>query len=479
MTLAALENKADRLSSGSWERDDVSVTLRWKNSPNEFFKDLFQASFKIKKGFFFFPAIGDPFDNPQHAEVLQGAILGTILQHVQTRKADSLKNQKGSVTVEIDGSTETLTFCSVSEYAHQRPGFTPVSANKLVGWLYPGGSERHTGLGSRRTRLENSPALALSLRYLPVGTIYFRIQRRGQGIRPRYAMVMPEIDDLARYAEARRVFFQCGAKQLYCAGAAEAGLRVLLEVEARKLTEVITETGCRVFSFGTVPWSPQQKTRVEIFRIYVDSPKKLRPFKFAEQIFKIKRIKQEGKESYWAVPQFPELVARNIVGNRHWWLGFADFVSDKSRREYIFRFERGGLAEMVADRENLPRGPERTFVEACHEAWRRRMGQLSERAGRENISFNDLARREFERARVVFSRCKNASAIRAAVTDFWARGGGPLPALRESWGDVIQRFDEQHWQKARDLALLALASYKPAGREEAEALEANQKEVGE
>lgn len=125
---------------------------------------------------------------------------------------------------------------------------------------------------------------------------------------------------------------------------------------------------------------------------------------------------------------------------------------------------------MTHNEKAFPEGPERTFVMACHEAWRRRLGQLGERARREGASFPDLTRREFERLRVGFSRCKNASSLRGAVSDFWSRAGSPLPPLQNNWTDALSLLDEKNWKKAKDLALLALASYKPASKEEEAAL---------
>jgi CRISPR-associated protein Cas8a1/Csx13 len=107
---------------------------------------------------------------------------------------------------------------------------------------------------------------------------------------------------------------------------------------------------------------------------------------------------------------------------------------------------------------------EEKFVLACHTAWRTRMRQLYERAEREGADGNSLIAREFERLRVAFSRCKNAAALREAVTDFWARAGASLPELRGAWREIIPLFDD--WRLAKDLALLALASY--AGRDDKE-----------
>ena len=125
---------------------------------------------------------------------------------------------------------------------------------------------------------------------------------------------------------------------------------------------------------------------------------------------------------------------------------------------------------MVEDNEAFPQGPEHLFVMACHEAWRRRMAQIGEEARRGHSSFRDQVNREFERVRGSFSRCRNAATLREAITDFWTRGGGPLRSLQEGWGDLLPLLDDKNWQKARDLVLLALASYRPAAREEAEAM---------
>jgi len=56
------------------------------------------------------------------------------------------------------------------------------------------------------------------------------------------------------------------------------------------------------------------------------------------------------------------------------------------------------------------------------------------------------------------------------ITDLWARAGGPLPGLQSGWQEVLPLLNEKNWRKAKDLALLALASYQPTSKEEREAL---------
>jgi CRISPR-associated protein Cas8a1/Csx13 len=59
-------------------------------------------------------------------------------------------------------------------------------------------------------------------------------------------------------------------------------------------------------------------------------------------------------------------------------------------------------------------------------------------------------------------RAKNAQTLRAELADFFSRGG-INPVLQEEWKQVLGIMVQPDWQKARDLALLGLASYKGKG----------------
>jgi len=469
MTLEALEKDGSKasLANGSWRRDATCVTLSWSGNPKTFFDALFRESFKIdSNGLIWFPALGEPMDNPHHAVVLQEAILGSFLQHGRTRESDRSADPQGNISVDGDEACVPLLFHRIRKYVHQKHDFDAIRTNPLAGWHFPGGAVRHVGLGQSSTALEESPGGALVLRYAPVGTIYFEIRHKGGGVRPKYAIVIPEITDLGRYAAARRCFLKYGVQQLYVSGAGEAGLRVLAELKATDLLRDIRSAFCRVISFGTVPWSPQQKTRVDLVTVRGRSEASLQTFRLCQHVFEKRLVRPKSGDPYWDVPQVPDLVARNMSEGRYWWQDFAAFVGDVGRGRHVFHYEKGGLAKMIESRDALPGGPERAFVVACHDAWRRRMGRLSGKAKREGSSFVDAVDREFERLRVSFSRCKNAVSLREAITDFWARAGSPLKPLQDGWREVIDLLDEKNWRKARDLALLALASYKPATQEE-------------
>jgi CRISPR-associated protein Cas8a1/Csx13 len=457
MTLKGFEERRIQLKAGSWKLTDRSIELHWTHRA-AFFESLFANSFKLTSGgLIWLTALGDPADNLQQAVIVHNAVLGTFLQHGQTRRADSSSRRTGAASFDLGDETLAVHFQKVFSYAHQKAHVDlaePTNGLAVPGWLFPGAVKRHVAHGDA-TAFEETSERRLALLYAPAGVVYFQVARRGSGRRPLFALVVPEISGLRDYAEARRALLPLGAKELQVAGTAEAGWKVLSVLAARGLIRDFTSAQCRVFSFGTLPWSPQQKTRVDVYTVHANSADKLRIFGLCQQLFQVRLVKPEKKDP-WDVPQVPDLVARNLSSGRPWYTGFADFVTDAKCREHVLKWERKGLNGMIGE-GSLSGTREEKFVLACHTAWRTRMRQLYERARRENTDPSSLIQREFGRLRVGFSRCKNAAALREVVTDFWARAGGSLPELRDGWREIIPLFDD--WRLARDLALLALASY--------------------
>lgn len=497
MTLPVLETDqaAARLRAlGRWEISDRSVTLHWQGDGQDFFKELFAQSFRLTdRGLIWFPALGDPLGQIGEAVVLHNALLNTFLQHPKSR--GSKGRPVDSVVVEVNDEPFVVRFQPLTRYMHQRAGVRPGQSFEVAGWLYPGGIVRHvqagtnTALrGSRRhaTALSEEPARALALLYATVGAVYFQVHRRQEGVRPEFCLVLPDVTDLLAYADLRRAFLRQGIARLQVAGVAEAAARVLIALEVHGMLRAGAGARCEVVGFGTVPWSNQQKTRVRRFGVSATGGRDLRAYRLATNALPPRLAtgapdpKTGAARHWWVVPQVPDLVAENIVQGQPWWRGFAAMwqrvrdTADRRRRDLALVDERRGLQQMVNDGRTMPDGPEARLVRACQEAWRRRLGALGERARSQGTPFDRLAAREYERVRISFARCKNAAMLRQTLTDFWARAGS-LPELQESWPEVLPLLGDR-WRDGRDLALLALASYKPRDRDEAEALAATEVE---
>jgi CRISPR-associated protein Cas8a1/Csx13 len=111
---------------------------------------------------------------------------------------------------------------------------------------------------------------------------------------------------------------------------------------------------------------------------------------------------------------------------------------------------------------------EALVVKAVHEAIRQTFGRIrQETDGVGNKPLSQATKNRFERfrekLRLDLVGAKTQAHVRFALTDLFSRGGNNS-VLREGWPQVLPVI-QKDWSLARDLGLLALASY--VGRGEA------------
>ncbi len=459
---------------GEWHIDDRTISLTWKDDPATFFAELFRVSFGLTpQGIIHFPALGDPLSNLADAITHHQAILSTFLQHGQTRKS---AGKNSALTVEIDGVAASYPYLPLFSYSHQHPKFNPLRPAAVAGWLYPGGVVRHV-LATKETELSEQPAGYLALLYAPVGAVYFQVHRRSRKTLPQYCVVLPEITSLLQYRAIRQALLKQGVAYAHVAGPAEAAFRVLTQLEASGGSlGHLGAAKCEVVAFGTVAWSKQQKTRIDRFAVTRVEERGLTAYRAAAQLFTTQLVRgkpdpKTGVEpTWWQPPRVPDFVAANVSVGHPWWAGFAALWQDireatpKESRDWALHHEKEGLYQMVSNNEVTPPGPEQIFVRACHAAWRRRSGELGQRARDHGLDFGQLYQREYEHTRISFARCRNASMLRRTLTDFWSRAHAQRD-LQDGWVQILPLLGAR-WEEARDLALLALASYKGQTKDE-------------
>ncbi len=106
------------------------------------------------------------------------------------------------------------------------------------------------------------------------------------------------------------------------------------------------------------------------------------------------------------------------------------------------------------------------FVKACHQALLQIYGKLYGRAKEgEYVQIE----RENERIRSGLIRCLNSENFRHFMTaNFWSKGGNNS-ILADNWEELMPLTTKsENWKLARDLALLALASYKSKKQQQEE-----------
>lgn len=497
LTLRAFEEKAERIKGLEWELEPAQIVLHWSDeTPKGAFQSLIDRSFRLEDGFMVLTGleVSKPLtiDQKHH---LYTALLNSFLQFGPHRPTGN----KRVLTYEVDGRPCWIKdFAPIKEFRHQFAADDFIDDEghfkksiEAAGWLYPGGGQRHVGY--KDTKLNELMEPAFALLFAPIGVIYYSIRSRARGRKARLAMLVPEIRDLAVYAEIRQAFAAHGVFDMTASSASDAALRMLSAIEANRASNTFAQFFdssfvCRVITFGIVSWNEKQKSRTYARSVVSGHLPGFDNYRKAAAIFKNRwqrvsakydRKGDQTEPERFFVTTFSarEFIADNIAQGKVWYHDLTTYLSHKETREQL-QYERKELNQMV-ETASYDDESERLFIRVSHESWRRRLGKLGQRASNENTNFGALVKKEAEKLRTSLARCKNAETLRETVVDFWARAGANEGLRGEGLKTLLPLFDEKNWKKARDLALLALISYQPQTAEEEEALTAITNDEGE
>lgn len=471
MTVRALNN-AKKLPKGSLPPtlDAEGLVLRWEDAQQDrFFNELFRSGFGVAKdGLIDLPALDTAARGAEARVALHRGILGTFLQHPKSRPGAKPK----PYTYDIDDHHWMVSTVALDRYAHQELGKEPLFQDgqaqevEIAGWMAPGATVRHWALGTS-SKLTVSGAQLLALAFAPVGVFLFEIRSPRSRGRGQYAMAIPHFSDLEKYAKARSAYAgESHPVATVAASGGEAALKLLALMRAREVIRKVAKSpACTVILFGQVTWSRQQKSRTAVLEVAELTPEVLDAYDIAASELgpRVVRVPAKGKgksykpeHSFIATSASMDLIADNLALGRRWFSGFSELLTDTELRKAV-RWDRKGLNEMV-EHMKWSEEAQHLLVQACHEALKYRYGKIGERGRKEGADVQRLFEVENERIRVSFGRARTADTLRAALTDLWARAG-KVPTLQRAWREVLPLLDEKHWRLARDLALLALASY--------------------
>jgi CRISPR-associated protein Cas8a1/Csx13 len=125
---------------------------------------------------------------------------------------------------------------------------------------------------------------------------------------------------------------------------------------------------------------------------------------------------------------------------------------------------------MIAKLEMWDGEGEKLVVQAVHEAIRQSLGRIKDETdgptGPPSQATKNRWERFREKLRLDLAGSKTEAHVRFALMDLFSRGGNNA-VLRQHWQAVLPVI-RKDWQLARDLGLLALASYAGRGIDEAE-----------
>ena len=473
MTLKALEKRYPTLKSRQgnfkWTLTKDSISLSWKGKDYEALDWLFAESFQISSnGLISLTGLQSPNWLSQLA--IHIGIKNTFLQHNQFFKpaGDATEN------LIINGLEVAINYKKTKSYAHQNfvqklcddDGQLLKSQIGITGWLYPGAAIKHYGIivnNVRVTQFTETIERAIALLYAPVACFYFISPKSYlHDTKTQYCLVVPEIKDLESYARQRQKLNSCDYQQFLASGSSDAGFRLLTQQATLQTIQQNNLKRCQVITFGQTKWTGFQKTRKNVKFIEI-TDKIIQNYKLCSRYFK-NRVVEYEEGNFVAASIVRELITENLARGFPWWHNFTHAVRSNKLFKLI-SYEKKGLQQMVKNAD-WDEEAQILFVKACHQALLQIYGKLYSRAKEgEYVQIQ----RENERIRSGLIRCLNSEDFRHfMIANFWTKGGN-ISILAEYWEELMPLTTKpQNWKLARDLALLALASYKSKKQQQEE-----------
>lgn len=498
-TLRAIEREyaAERLSDQKlpapfvdgnppWEISEREVVLKFGRPERaaKFLERLFAFAFGLRKkeGLIYLP--GQHRQEPQAAALadLQLGLTLTFLQHGRVRQ---LAKELSTVSYDTSGSglpELTVEYKKCSGFKHQmgwqefidKHGCLTTQPVSVEGPVNPGAVVRHVAF-TGPTSVEDLPVRVLPLYFALVGCLPLAVNR---GVA---ALLIPEVENLLDFTFDRPLMSPTAPGECLVTNAADGALQMQLRLRSRHLTEGTPIPGCYAMTFMPTAWASQQKSRVATLhapkgeqrtldrfeRAMLHLPPRIatRTIKESSGRGKQKKV-TERAEAFRTDSVVRPLIAENLSSGRRWYAGFQRLMTrtnpatGKPFRQQL-SYERKGLHAMIRDDTMWDDEGERLIVQAVHEAMRMRFGQIGKETEGNPVATDSRMKRFREKLRLDLGGAKTEAHVRFALTDLFSRGGSNS-VLKKGWEHVLPVL-RRDWQLARDLGLLALASYAGKG----------------
>lgn len=463
-----------------WEVTHRTVRLDFgdPSSAREYLTKLFATAFRITDDLIDLPGQYETLPALAVRAELQAGLTLTFLQHGRVR---TLAKQPSTVEYDLDeeGTTPNLIRTEYREcnwYKHQdggkvladQYGLVPDSI-EVIGPLSPGAVVRHNAFPAD-TKIEEAADRVTCLYFALVGCLALPVNR-GVGV-----LLIPEVNDLHQFCLVRPFLTPTSARDCRIASAADAALQAQVRLLGKRIIAAGELPGIYGMTFQPTTWASQQKSRVYTIHVPPGDEARLSQFDVAMHelpprvaSFKARETAGRGKgrktvereEYFWADSMVRPVVAENLALGRPWYSGFARLMTAIESRKKLVRdkVERKGL-KVMTERMPWDYEGEAVLVRAVHTAIGNHLGRIRhETDGNRPLSRATKNRwdRFKERLRLSLTGAKTSEQCRNALCVLFA-GSAHNPDLTKKWREVLPLLLED-WQKARDLSLLALASY--------------------
>ena len=457
----------------TWKVTGDSVHLSWNGTDKEAIQWVLKRTYQVDNGYLKVPAL--KLDQ-QGAYTFTAGVTSTFLQHSKQRKQDkspttlSFQIDDGQPSLNI--SYRPLLNCyytgDFKEAFSSKGKFK--SAIPLKGHHLPGLVECFAN-----GAYKESPEGYLALLFLPLACNYYQLP----GFRS--AITIPEVTNLMQWVKQRqclagktvqnltekqRQLIERNYRNYRMTSAAESALAMLLKERFIEDSQDLRIKYCEVYQLGKQPWDGNQSyLKQAVHRVHA-TDQVLNIYQSAYYLFPSVVRKNKKDETWLATSKVLPWIAQNLVQGRAWYAGFFEF------RKANELYERKGLIKMT----QYLNDDEQTLFDAVQGAFRlflHGQNQQAQKQGR-SLDYPQVTDKVVYR----LQRPNTQQEFAAALVDFLsqyrskaAKGSGPQLF---HW---LHR--EANWKQARDLSLLAIATYQGRGADGQDKANQEEPEISE
>ncbi|MCG9890802.1 MAG: type I-MYXAN CRISPR-associated Cas8a1/Cmx1 [Thermosynechococcaceae cyanobacterium MS004] len=436
-----------------WEVMEDSVKLTWEGNDFEVVKWLLQQTYYSDKGYLEVPAL--KLDR-QGCYIFTEGVMSTFLQHSKQRNREKqpvplrflVEDDKPEIQIDYRPVIDCYYTRDFKEAFNSKGTFK--SEIPLKGHHLPGLVECFIN-----GAYVESPKGFLALLFLPLACGYYQLPGYGS------AAVIPEVRNLKEWVNLRRKMPGRTYRSFRSSSAGESGLHFLLQEKLLEDSQQFRIDYCEVYQLGKQPWDGNQSyLKQAVHRVQVNE-QVLGLYEVASRLLPPRvKLKQDGNGSWLAESKTLAWISDNLISNKVWYNGFFEFRKSTA----IYPEDWRGLVVMT---EHLNEDEQVFFnaVQGAFSAYLREQIIHAKSQGRP-LDYRQVTDKVIYRFQRPGTQQQFATALVKFMSDFRGGAARGVGLQISSW-----LHQEKNWRKARDLTLLAIATYKGKSKEEENVIE--------
>ncbi|NCJ06223.1 type I-MYXAN CRISPR-associated Cas8a1/Cmx1 [Synechococcales cyanobacterium C] len=436
-----------------WNVTEDAVTLSWESKDQEAMQWLLEQTYRSDQGYLETPAL--KLDE-QGRYIFSEGVMNSFLQHSKQRTREkqavplnfTVEDDQPEIRIDYRPVMDCYYTRGVKDAFNSKGGFKKEIS--LKGHHLPGLVECFVN-----GAYAESPTGFLALLFLPLACAFYQLPGY------RSALVIPEVCNIKEWAKLRLKMPGRTYGSFRSSSAGESALNFLLREKLADDSNLFRVEYCEVYRLGSQPWDGNQSyLKQAVHRVQVND-QVLGLYEVASRLLPPRvKLKQDGSGTWLAESKALAWISDNLIANKPWHNDFFEF----RKANAIYPEDRRGLIVMT---EHLSADERVLFdaVQGAFSAYLREQIQQAQKQGRP-LDYGQVTDKVIYRLQRPGTQQQFTTALVKFLSDF--RSG----AARGNGLQIFAWLNQPgNWRTARDLALLAIATYQSKSKEEKEVLE--------